>query len=106
MIDAEIQVFGATHAEVGAYLLGLWGLPNDVVRAVAYHHFPQTLPGEGFTALTAVHAANSILRDSHTEDDERETGVDLQYLSKLGLADKLSVWQDVFGARVSDLAAW
>jgi len=28
------------HAEVGAYLLGLWGFPNPIVEAVAYHHVP------------------------------------------------------------------
>ena len=27
--DAEKQVFGATHGSVGAYLLGLWGFPNE-----------------------------------------------------------------------------
>jgi HD-like signal output (HDOD) protein/ActR/RegA family two-component response regulator len=36
--DAERQVFGATHAEVGAYLLGLWGIPHGIVEAVAFHH--------------------------------------------------------------------
>jgi HD-like signal output (HDOD) protein len=29
--DAETEIFGATHAQVGAYLLGLWGLPEPVV---------------------------------------------------------------------------
>jgi len=30
-----------THAEVGAFLLGLWGLPFRIVEAVANHHAPQ-----------------------------------------------------------------
>jgi HD-like signal output (HDOD) protein len=34
----EREVFGTSHAEVGAYLLGLWGLPFEVVQAVAAHH--------------------------------------------------------------------
>jgi putative nucleotidyltransferase with HDIG domain len=36
--DVEKEVLGLTHAEVGAYLLGLWGLPDPVVEAVARHH--------------------------------------------------------------------
>ncbi len=32
---AEKAAFGATHARIGAYLLGLWGLPDNVVEAVA-----------------------------------------------------------------------
>ncbi len=36
--DAEREVFGTTHAELGAYLLALWGMDADVVRAVGRHH--------------------------------------------------------------------
>jgi HD-like signal output (HDOD) protein len=35
---AELSTRGATHAEIGAYLLGLWGLPFQIVEAVANHH--------------------------------------------------------------------
>lgn len=36
--DAEYEIFGSTHAELGAYLLALWGMDADVVRAVGLHH--------------------------------------------------------------------
>jgi HD-like signal output (HDOD) protein len=36
----EASTWGATHAEIGAYLLGLWGLPFQIVEAVANHHAP------------------------------------------------------------------
>jgi HD-like signal output (HDOD) protein len=36
--EAERQVIGASHAQVGAYMLGIWGLPHSVVEAVAHHH--------------------------------------------------------------------
>ena len=39
--EAEQLLFGFTHAEVGAYLLGLWGLPPAAVEAVAFHHEPR-----------------------------------------------------------------
>ncbi len=38
---AEESAFGATHAEVGGYLLGLWGLPAEIVEAVTFHHHPR-----------------------------------------------------------------
>ena len=34
------QADAVTHAEVGAFLLGLWGLPFRIVEAVANHHAP------------------------------------------------------------------
>ena len=65
----EREIFSATHAEVGAYLLSIWGLPNLVIDAVAYHHNPTAITEEGFSALTAVHAANALenLAASHTQ---------------------------------------
>lgn len=39
----EHRRFGASHSEVGAYLLGLWGLPSPVVEAVAFHHRPDDI---------------------------------------------------------------
>jgi putative nucleotidyltransferase with HDIG domain len=56
---AEQQVLSATHAEVGAYLFGLWGLSDAIVEATAYHHRPSESPNAGFSALAAVYAANS-----------------------------------------------
>lgn len=43
---AEQATWGATHAEIGAYLLGLWGLPFQIVEAVANHHAPERHAGE------------------------------------------------------------
>jgi len=34
----ERAVLGTSHAEIGAYLLGRWGMPLPVVDAVAYHN--------------------------------------------------------------------
>ena len=42
LTDVEREVFGTTHAEIGAYVLGLWGLPLAIVEAVALHHDPQS----------------------------------------------------------------
>lgn len=40
VLERERAEFGATHADVGAFLLGIWGLPFSVVEAVATHHEP------------------------------------------------------------------
>ncbi len=36
--QVEQQVIGASHADVGAYLLGLWNFAHPIVAAVAFHH--------------------------------------------------------------------
>jgi putative nucleotidyltransferase with HDIG domain len=42
-VDAEYAVMKTSHAELGAYLLGLWGIPDSVVEIVAFHHEPSAL---------------------------------------------------------------
>jgi putative nucleotidyltransferase with HDIG domain len=61
LVAAEENTFGANHAEVGGYLMGLWGLPVPVVEAIALHHAPIQCTNIGFSALTAVHAANELV---------------------------------------------
>lgn len=48
------------HGEVGAYLLGLWGLPPTVVEAVAHHHAPRPV-GDGLDLGLVVHVAQALV---------------------------------------------
>ncbi len=89
--DAERKVLGSTHAEVGAYLLGLWGLPDPIVEATAFHHRPSESFGQSFSALTAVHAANAFAHDGAGTDKTEE--LDLDYLTQLGIADRVPTWR-------------
>ena len=93
--QAEIELFGATHSEVGAYLLGIWGIPDVIVEAVAHHHRPIDAASGGFSPLTAVHVANVL---AHERLDDAPTSpaaqVDEAYLGELGLLDRLSVWRE------------
>jgi hypothetical protein len=54
MYEAERVIIGASHAEIGAYLLGIGGLPYSIVEAVAHHHDPERVPQPDFdvAALT------------------------------------------------------
>ena len=90
---AEHHIFGATHGQVGAYLLALWGLPAPVIEAAAYHHAPNLQTGTGFTPTLAVHAANAL----HSEKAEHEifstAQLDLGYLAATGFLDRVPDWR-------------
>jgi putative nucleotidyltransferase with HDIG domain len=93
-IDAEREILGATHAEVGAYLLGLWGLPDLIVEAVAWHHSPADCPADAFSPLTAVHVANALSHERIAQDAGHAVSVvDTRYLDHLGLAHRIEVWR-------------
>jgi HD-like signal output (HDOD) protein len=64
---AERHVLGTSHAEIGAYLLGLWGMPNTLVEAVAHHHTPEGSGVRRFNALSALVAALAL---SGTDDSD------------------------------------
>lgn len=93
-LEAEKQILETTHSEVGAYLLGLWGLPHQVVEAVAFHHNPSNFQSDKFTPLTAVHIANAINRfGSEDWSIEAERFIDIKHLQTIGLLEKLPDWQ-------------
>jgi len=95
MIDAEREVLGATHAELGGYLLGLWGLPDPVVEAVAFHHSPRSCLNREFSPLTAVHVANGLAHEQVSgEAGNGAELVDREYLAELGLVDRLPKWKN------------
>ncbi|HET7504049.1 MAG TPA: HDOD domain-containing protein [Kofleriaceae bacterium] len=51
----EHRLLGTSHAELGAYLLGLWGLPLTIIDAVAHHHDEVVAPTPVAAALHAAH---------------------------------------------------
>jgi putative nucleotidyltransferase with HDIG domain len=59
--EAETEVLGASHAEIGAYLLGIWGLPHSVVEAVAHHHRHDRVVHTDFDVLSALVIADSLV---------------------------------------------
>lgn len=92
--EAEQEVFGATHAGVGAYLFGLWGLPAPIVEAVAFHHDPKANSLRSFSPLTAVHAANALEHELARPDQATPgAGMDTDYLASLGLEHRLNPWR-------------
>jgi putative nucleotidyltransferase with HDIG domain len=83
----------AHHAEVGAYLLGLWGFPNSIVEAVAFHHAPSRVAEKSLSLTGIVHIADRLV---HQRCDNSSAQIDLGlepgYLEGLGLEDRPSRW--------------
>jgi len=90
----EQEKFGTTHAEVGAYLMGIWGLPDNIIEALAFHHRPAKCPVNRFAPLTAVHVASAIEHQCDPRNEIDYSGeVDLDHLARLGVAERFEVWK-------------
>jgi putative nucleotidyltransferase with HDIG domain len=56
--EAEKDIIGVDHAEVGQCLLQAWRLPDPIIEAVANHHTPVSKPQPKLSSL--VHAADCL----------------------------------------------
>ena len=92
---AEQEIIGATHADVGAYLLGLWGLPKNTIEVAAFHHAPQKAAENTFSSLTAVHVANALEHEPEEDGEWVGNSIDIEYLEELGLKERLPVWREL-----------
>ncbi|QJT10316.1 response regulator [Oceanidesulfovibrio marinus] len=101
--DVEKEILGTTHAEVGAYLMGLWGMPDSVIEAIAFHHAPIS-PLSSYRPLTAVHVAN-VLDHKHCVIHENYVvpDMDMDYLGNIGVADHLPEWERTTKDYLEDL---
>ncbi len=91
----EYERTGVSHAEIGAYLLTLWGLPHPVVQAVAHHHAPDRLGTGRLDPSAAVHIADLLITEQ-----EQGTAPGEDDLATLGVADQLPAWRDLAARRV------
>ena len=83
--------------ELGAYLLNLWGMPFNIVEAVAFYKQPSEREYDGFDIVGAVHVANylaEICMTGHADDFALST-LDEAYLERVGQAGKMENWLQV-----------
>lgn len=97
LIEVEEQAFGASHAELGAYLLGLWGFSDAVVEAVAFHHKPSSYTSRNIDVLTAVHAAQFLARElgAHAQRKGTDGGLDTGYAKSSGIEPRIQGWREI-----------
>ncbi len=93
----EKELLGVTHAEIGAYLLGVWGLPITIVAAVAYHHAPGLAPPETCDVLAAVHVADALVDTAcfGEEEPDPDDKLDTAFLARSGFARLLPAWRSI-----------
>jgi hypothetical protein len=94
--EEETATLRVNHAEIGAYLLGLWGLPAEIVEATGGHHAPgQTVFATEFSLLAAVHAANVFAHETGGQTDGLcLPQLDLDYYKMIQLEDQLATWRE------------
>jgi putative nucleotidyltransferase with HDIG domain len=93
----EEELIGISHAEVGAYLLSLWGLPYPVVEAVAHHHHPERVQQHKLDMITVVYLSNVLAHETAGDASQAAANqsLDEKLLQDMGLADQLPDWRQM-----------
>lgn len=88
----ELETLGCDHAEIGAQVLSLWGLPLPLIEAVACHHRPSASGEMRFGAATAVHVAAVLVDDAEGKPQDH-AALEWNFLLKLGAAEAVARWR-------------
>jgi len=99
--EIETLELQAGHTDVGAYLVGLWGLPNTIAEAIAFHEDPSQSPGD-FGLSGIVHVADRIAYHPDITDPRApELRLDFEYLEKHGKGGRWNHWREQCAAAIA-----
>lgn len=99
IVDAEWTAFKTNHAELGAYLLALWGFPDQIIESVLFHHKPSNHQADAFGPITAVHVAQALVKIPPDEPEADKIifgNLDMDHLAAVNKTDRISVWWKLY----------
>jgi HD-like signal output (HDOD) protein len=88
-----LETFHTTPAQLTAYLMELWGMPPEVVAALALQDNPQEEPGGAFSLTSALYIADHIAGRKTPPDDFTPEEWNEAYLQALGCKDDVPLWE-------------
>lgn len=103
LVEVEQAELKTTHAEIGAYILGLWGFEDSVIQPIAAHHRPSLY--EASTNVTSIlHVVNVCLHDSYRQHAHRPAHqLDTDFLHSSGTAQYVEEWCNLITAEQQKL---
>ncbi|TIH16547.1 HDOD domain-containing protein [Marinifilum sp. JC120] len=101
--EAEKDILGFTHAEVGAYLLAIWGFDEDIIEAIYCHHEPQRLGSVDLSPAVAIHVANSFDHELRVKNSDYAPHLlSAEWLEQNEFSHKLPEWLQICAELMED----
>lgn len=91
----EQELIGLGHDEIGGYLLALWGIPQGIVEAVAFHHHIEDFGESKLSIPFVVYLANSLVQRSQGSLSDEKYQTMRELAEKVGVADQLDAWSEL-----------
>lgn len=74
--DIEKQILGASHADIGAYLMSRWGFEQEQIKAVLYHHSESIMKINTPSSIFITHIANIIDHELNESSNQNNYGIE------------------------------
>ncbi len=104
LYEIEMRELRAAHNDVGAYLVGLWGLPNTIAEAIAFHEDPSQAPNKAFGLPGIIHVADRLARCPDAPDPRApDLRLNIPYLEAHGRVDRWNEWREAFAAATKEI---
>lgn len=100
-VVAENMILGTDHTEIGAKILSQWSFPEDVVKAVRYHHDPEAAETSSMK-IDVVHLSNLLCQTNSAAPDSAGQPVELC----VAVIDRLGIELNQFEAISDKVAEW
>lgn len=95
-LEEEYRMLKTSHAEIGGYLLAMWGIPTPIVDSVTFHHRPYSIVREDPDLLSVMYVANGLANMVKNEIEINYSSyLDMSYLKRNGLVNYLDEWTEV-----------
>ena len=75
-------------------MLALWGIPQTIVEAVAFHHQPDRLMGKELDAAAVTYVANTLATEESRSLSEGQKEQFFEFLNSLGLCNRVEKWRE------------
>ncbi len=92
--QAEREALGVSHDTVAAGLLGLWGLPLQILEAIAGHHRPTAERPQARLLVAAIHVANLFAKEKGKPEPKTNAAIDYDFLRTLDDTDLYQRWRE------------
>jgi HD-like signal output (HDOD) protein/CheY-like chemotaxis protein len=100
--SVEYEWRGSSHAELGAYVLGMWGLPDTIVEGVAHQHRAERIFAPVHDTALVVHVASALAAKLVPEAVAAPAGaLDDATLGAAGLAEQITGWRTLASAEAA-----
>jgi len=104
--EAERELRGMTHAELGGYLLDLWGVPHAIIEPISFHHSPDILRSHGFGIGALLYIADMLADQAFpATGQEYHRSELLEFLDAFARGEQLSGWERIAEQEADAIAA-